>query len=322
MTGCVLPALVPIPTLPGWGWHRRGCSERVRGSLRPLPAGGAVPAPACLSLRDTYPSGIVFFFTMLKAGAARAGGNGESGHCSKGERTARLTPCPARAPFSRARGWPHARAAQRSAAWDGPSPLSLRCTGTRGEKQPRPRPPASRRGRGRSAEIFPRPGAGPGLRRRREQPPPGEGRPRPGARAGATPRARPRQPERPEAGPAGTGRGDGRGSGPGGGGPYPERLLRAKESGCKADADAEPSRTAPPIRLLLPSARRRRDPGAPSAHAQALAARDARLRVGPSWPVSAEVAERLLCWGWGLLVSLPCPVGARGWRLGVGEECS
>lgn len=46
-----------------------------------------------LSARDTHPSGIVFFFTMLKAGAGRAGDSGESGHCSKGERTAQLTRC-------------------------------------------------------------------------------------------------------------------------------------------------------------------------------------------------------------------------------------
>lgn len=52
-------------------------------------------ARSCLSLsvRDTYPSGIVFFFTMLKAGAGRAGDSGESAHCSKGERTAQLTRC-------------------------------------------------------------------------------------------------------------------------------------------------------------------------------------------------------------------------------------
>lgn len=50
------------------------------GSECPFSVGRTMPTPASLSVRDTYPSGIVFFFTMLKAGAGRAGDNGESAH--------------------------------------------------------------------------------------------------------------------------------------------------------------------------------------------------------------------------------------------------
>lgn len=94
MKGWVVPVLEQIPTLPGCRWWRCLWQRKRLGQSVPLLCGQDC-ARSCLllSVRDTYPSGIVFFFTMLKAGAGRAGDSGESGHCSKGERTAQLTRC-------------------------------------------------------------------------------------------------------------------------------------------------------------------------------------------------------------------------------------
>lgn len=77
-----------LPTLPG------STARKHLGQWVPLlHEQGCARSCLSLSVRDTYPSGIVFFFTMLKAGAGRAGDSGESAHCSKGERTAQLTRC-------------------------------------------------------------------------------------------------------------------------------------------------------------------------------------------------------------------------------------